>query len=469
MAAKKSSIALMLSAGLVLVTAGGCGWSAGTGDMTAYSKEMSYRTDLNVLSDESVGFLTQLASTQTDSLYRTEYTIRISADHEPSVSRSCLTFEEVSRMAAAASVQKSVTGASPKSDYVTASASMYAQAEDSVSEEAETDMVQAEPEEMPEEQNPLESYAQNRVLTNDTLLTSTLNVRSGPGTDCEIIGRLYPGSSAVLLEEQDGWMKISSGNVEGWASSEYLIADHIAETILAGGTCRGTVTAEALNVRNNPSLEGDVVNSITAGQECTVLGFTEDGWVQVQADDAVSGYVSVEYLEISFSYRDAMTLEEEQAYLEELARQEEEARKAAEAEEARRQAELAAQRQANAVSLSEEDMRLMACVVDMEAMTEPYAGKLAVANVILNRYRSGIWGGIYSIIYAPGQFTGAGTGLLESYLAAGPTGGSMQAVRDACAGNNNIGGLMYFCSAKSANPASYSAYVWVGSQCFYQK
>lgn len=112
----------------------------------------------------------------------------------------------------------------------------------------------------------------------------------------------------------------------------------------------------------------------------------------------------------------------------------------------------------------------MANVVDMEAAYEPYEGKLAVANVILNRYRSGIWGySIPSIIYAPGQFVSQGDPRLTYWQQIGPTAEGMRAVQEACAGVNNIGGLMYYCSSRSANVSQYSYYIWVGSQCFYQK
>lgn len=42
------------------------------------------------------------------------------------------------------------------------------------------------------------------------------------------------------------------------------------------------------------------------------------------------------------------------------------------------------------MSVSDDDIWLMACIIDWEAAYQPYAGKLAVANVILNRVRSDI-------------------------------------------------------------------------------
>ena len=122
------------------------------------------------------------------------------------------------------------------------------------------------------------------------------------------------------------------------------------------------------------------------------------------------------------------------------------------------------------VYLSADEINLLACVIMMEAGYEPYEGKLAVASVVLNRLRSGIWGSsLSSVIYAQGQFTGASTGLLASYLASGANSECIQAAYEACAGINNIGGYLYFCSIASAKYETYTSYAIISKQCFYAK
>lgn len=51
------------------------------------------------------------------------------------------------------------------------------------------------------------------------------------------------------------------------------------------------------------------------------------------------------------------------------------------------------------MSVSDDDIWLMACIIDWEAGYQPYAGKLAVANVILNRVRSGHYPGTVTGLY----------------------------------------------------------------------
>ena len=64
----------------------------------------------------------------------------------------------------------------------------------------------------------------------------------------------------------------------------------------------------------------------------------------------------------------------------------------------------------------------MAACVAMEAGDDSHEDKLAVASCIVNRVKSGKWGKTISdVIYADGQFPGASSGLLDKYLAKGPS------------------------------------------------
>lgn len=52
--------------------------------------------------------------------------------------------------------------------------------------------------------------------------TSVLNVRSGAGTNYDRVAKLSAGTIVTILDEADGWSKISTGKVTGFVSSEYL-------------------------------------------------------------------------------------------------------------------------------------------------------------------------------------------------------------------------------------------------------
>ena len=122
------------------------------------------------------------------------------------------------------------------------------------------------------------------------------------------------------------------------------------------------------------------------------------------------------------------------------------------------------------ISATEDEIYLMAACVAMEGGDDSYEDQLAVASCIVNRVKSEKWGKTISdVIYADGQFPGASSGLLDKYLAKGPSKSCIKATKDALSGSNNIGDYLYFKSAKHASTGSYSSYKIVGGNCFYKK
>ena len=175
----------------------------------------------------------------------------------------------------------------------------------------------------------------------------------------------------------------------------------------------------------------------------------------------------------------AWTVDEENAYLAEQARIEAERREAervAAAKAAMSQSTSIGRTTNAAMSASDSEVYLLACIIEWEAGWEPYEGKLAVANVVLNRVRSSRFkqNTITDVIYAPGQFTGVldGNGNISerfsTLLANGPSHqDSYTAAGEALAGVNNIGDYLFFISVKKANYARYSQYTVLNNHCFY--
>lgn len=56
-----------------------------------------------------------------------------------------------------------------------------------------------------------------------TVTASTLNVRSGAGTNYSVVTKVYKGNSVNVLESANGWYKIKTSNgTTGWASAQYI-------------------------------------------------------------------------------------------------------------------------------------------------------------------------------------------------------------------------------------------------------
>ncbi len=58
----------------------------------------------------------------------------------------------------------------------------------------------------------------------EVVVASSLNVRSAPGAEHPIVGRLARGEEVSVLEEADGWKRIrrEAGGLEGWVAGIYV-------------------------------------------------------------------------------------------------------------------------------------------------------------------------------------------------------------------------------------------------------
>lgn len=186
-----------------------------------------------------------------------------------------------------------------------------------------------------------------------------VNVRVLPNTESEVLGKLYNNSAATVLETtEDGWYRITSGNVEGYVKAEYVVVgdESLAREV---GTRFATVTTTTLFVRTEPSTEASVLTMVPEGDDLVVLNEPGNGWVMVATVEG-DGYVSADYVTLSTEYIHAESKEEEEARLakeeaerQAAARAAEEARRAREREEAaRKQREEAAKKEQQSASAS---------------------------------------------------------------------------------------------------------------------
>ena len=88
----------------------------------------------------------------------------------------------------------------------------------------------------------------------------------------------------------------------------------------------------------------------------------------------------------------------------------------------------------------------MASIIFCEAGNQSFEGQVAVGAVVLNRIASGAYPNtMEGVIYQPGQFGPAGSGWLDQVRSSGGyTSTAMQAADAALAGQNPIGGCLYF-------------------------
>ncbi|MBO4846634.1 MAG: C40 family peptidase [Lachnospiraceae bacterium] len=141
-----------------------------------------------------------------------------------------------------------------------------------------------------------------------------VNVRSIPGEDGEIVGKLYDKSVGDYLGEEDGWYKIRSGNCTGYVKAEYcVVGDEAKELAKEVGTRLARVNTTTLKVREEAGLDASVLGLVAIDDELVVLE-ENDGWAKVDIEEGY-GYVSLEYVDLHTEFVRAESKEEEEARL----------------------------------------------------------------------------------------------------------------------------------------------------------
>lgn len=308
-------------------------------------------------------------------------------------------------------------------------------------EKEEVDVVTSPQEELTEEELEWQNYLMPTVQ-------DSLNVRAEANQESGLVGKLYKGSRATIVEAGAEWTKITSGNVTGYVKNEYCVFGTEA-LAYAKETCNTVAksTANGLRVRNGQSTEAGVVTSLA--QNATIVVDTsatpEEGWVAV-IHNGNTCYVSADYVEVYLQVGYGLTIEEENAII------------AAAEEKKKQEAAAAAQTsspgrtQGPSLAATVDEVTLLAALIQCEAGGESYECQLAVGAVVMNRLRSPEYPDtIYGVIHQKSQFGPASSGKLERRLAKGVSSTAYAAAQEALSGVDNTGGAVSFKLASSGH------------------
>lgn len=139
---------------------------------------------------------------------------------------------------------------------------------------------------------------------------NNLNIRETPDESGKLVGKLPKNAACEVLESEDGWTHITSGKVEGYVKSEYLVTGYNAKK--KGEELASTVavaSASGLNIREMPNTDAEVVTQVAAGEELQVAELYNEEWIKVYLDDE-EVYVSRDYVELKSDLKTAITMTE---------------------------------------------------------------------------------------------------------------------------------------------------------------
>ncbi len=255
-----------------------------------------------------------------------------------------------------------------------------------------------------------------------------LNVRAEASEESEKIGLLYKDCGGKVLEQKDGWTKLQSGDLVGWAKDEYLLFDKAAEGLAEEvGNLIVTIETDALRVRKEPNTDAGIYVVMAQDDELDVIEVIDKDWISVEYDDEI-GYVSAEFVDMDFHIDAGETVK---------------SIKAREKAEAEAKAKLNANQ--GAVVAGADDTRLLAALIYCESGNQGYEGQLAVGAVVMNRVRSGAYpNSITGVIYASGQFPPALNGKVARAYSGNLPESCVQAAQDTINGSSNVGTATHF-------------------------
>jgi len=131
-----------------------------------------------------------------------------------------------------------------------------------------------------------------------------LNIRKNMDEGSPVVGKLLDGSACNILETNDGWYRVASGSVEGYAKAEYLLTGEEAKTAARDLVKEMAVSlVDNLNIRQEPSTSSGVVGQCLEGERYELVGETE-GWYQIPG-----GYISAEFSEKKYCLNEARKLD----------------------------------------------------------------------------------------------------------------------------------------------------------------
>lgn len=280
----------------------------------------------------------------------------------------------------------------------------------------------------------------------------TLNVRSGAGTDNDIIGQYGDGEKLHLLGYQDGWYQVDYDGETGYVSADWLRAGDGAHCAMTPDEYQAYLTAieegaqdndhdfiidayaPSDDTENTVAADGSAVNSDsstgTAATDNTsasaASGTTASGTVTSgSASSNTTSAVSASSNTTSSSSASSGTTSSGPA--------------------SSGATSSSSTSTSSSSSASSSDLDLLAAIIYCEAGNQSAEGKEAVGAVVMNRVNSASYPNTISdVIYQSGQFTPAATGTLAKALSSGVPSSCYDAAQAALNGSDPTRGKMSF-------------------------
>ena len=133
-----------------------------------------------------------------------------------------------------------------------------------------------------------------------------VNIRETPDMKGNIIGKVSGDGACEVLGEDGEWSHITSGGIEGYISSQYLVTGEEAKELAKSLVKKRAIIMtenDNLNIRSGPSKDAEIVGQALPAERYEVLS-EADGWVEIN-----SGYISADYCEVKYALNEGRKLD----------------------------------------------------------------------------------------------------------------------------------------------------------------
>ncbi|MFC4558212.1 N-acetylmuramoyl-L-alanine amidase [Virgibacillus kekensis] len=117
----------------------------------------------------------------------------------------------------------------------------------------------------------------------------SLNVRSAPALDAEVIGSLSKGDRVVVFQKAFGWVQTYYGGQEAWVASQFLMETNKNERSHAKKKI--TVTDNEVRLRAGPGVEHNIVGYASQGDTFPLVK-TENKWHKVVLENGSAAWIA---------------------------------------------------------------------------------------------------------------------------------------------------------------------------------
>ena len=126
-----------------------------------------------------------------------------------------------------------------------------------------------------------------------------LNIRKSADADSARVGYIDNGGIMTVSEQGDEWTHITSGNVDGYVKNDYVAFDDAAREYAEANLQKvAVINCASLRMRAEASAESEKLALLPQGESYEVLEVL-NGWTKIQLDSVV-GYLSNDYIIISY-------------------------------------------------------------------------------------------------------------------------------------------------------------------------